>query len=237
MPNGRKLWTDLATYCTALRLVLSACVLLSSSILVSANDGLCDQAAQHAAVEHGVPIDLMRAIAEVESGLAQKSRVTAWPWTLNVAGKGYRFDSSEEALDRIKALLAQGTTHFDIGCFQINVRWHGSEFSSPEAMLDPVQNARYAARFLKTLYTEFGDWSVAAGAYHSRTAELALRYRSRVKTALARLDTSPALPPTPQPRRVARTNRYPLLVGGAGATSTGSLVPVAGSTAPRRPMF
>ena len=42
-------------------------------------------------------------------------------------------------------------------------------FPSLESMFDPQVGAGYAARFLKSLYAERGNWSAAAGAYHSQT--------------------------------------------------------------------
>mgnify|MGYP000052600114 CR=1 FL=1 len=48
---------------------------------------------------------------------------------------------------------------------------------------DPLTNARYAARFLNELYAPRNDWSRAASAYHSATAEHAEPYRQRVMAA------------------------------------------------------
>ena len=52
----------------------------------------------------------------------------AWPWAINREGKGYWFESREEALAFAKASLAEGRTSFDVGCVQINYRWHGHAF-------------------------------------------------------------------------------------------------------------
>ena len=65
--------------------------------------------------------------------------------------------------------MAAGRRSFDVGCFQINYHWHGHNFPSLEAMFDPDTGADYAARFLQSLYAERGNWSAAAGAYHSQT--------------------------------------------------------------------
>jgi len=50
---------------------------------------------------------------------------------------------------------------------QINVKYHGREFASLEAMLDPSKNVDYAGRFLKQLKSRFGSWSVAVARYHA----------------------------------------------------------------------
>jgi soluble lytic murein transglycosylase-like protein len=80
---------------------------------------------------------------------------------------------------------ARGARSYDVGCFQINYRWHGQHFASLDQMFDPDANAAYAARFLSELYAEFGDWSRAAGAYHSRTPVLSPRSTASVSTAFA----------------------------------------------------
>ena len=67
---------------------------------------------------------------------------------------------------------------------QINYRWHGHAFPSLEAMFDPEWTATYAAQFLRTLYEERGDWSAAAGAYHSLTPELAPDVSRRASTRM-----------------------------------------------------
>ena len=46
-------------------------------------------------------------------------------------------------------------------------------------MFEPRPNALYAAKFLLELYREKGNWSGAAGAYHSRTPKYAEKYEAR----------------------------------------------------------
>ncbi|MEO1775309.1 MAG: lytic transglycosylase domain-containing protein [Pseudomonadota bacterium] len=172
---------------------------------------MCRQAGEAAAVEHGVPEPLMRAIAMVETGRRVEGTVTAWPWSLNVEGAG-QFLPNRAALEQAVSRLAQTRrTSFDVGCFQINYRWHGDAFSTAAAMVDPRQNARYAARFLASLASESGDWLTAAGHYHSRTPALAARYRARVRQALANLGSGPSslAPPSSADARtrVAETPR------------------------------
>lgn len=194
--------------------------------------GMCDQAAQRAARNEDVPLDVLRAISRVETGRKVDGGLQPWPWTINVEGQGYWFTSDMEAKAYVFRIFKAGARSFDVGCFQVNYRWHGKAFRSIDAMFDPDENATYAARFLKDLYAELGSWPAAAGAYHSRTPALADAYRDRFQTVLAQLDGTP-------PRQVARISRDPFT--GAGAplipvpteaprTSVlGSLVPAAGS--------
>ncbi len=187
-----------------------------TSPVLAARD-LCDIAARHAADVTGVPANLLRAITVTETQMDG----TAWPWTINHAGQGQWFASRDEAAIAAGQILNSGGSA-DLGCFQINSRWHGDAFPSPDTMLDPVENALYAARFLTELYSETGDWSAAVAAYHSRDADLGAAYLERVRAAygafappLERASASPL----PQ-----RRNRFPLFVAGDPA-SAGSLVP------------
>ncbi|QEW22763.1 Transglycosylase SLT domain protein [Marinibacterium anthonyi] len=104
-----------------------------------------------------------------------------WPWAVNVSGEGYWFDDEDAALAFAFRQHKNGVRNFDVGCFQINYRWHGDAFVSIEDMFDPEANALYAARFLAELHHEFGEWEGAAGAYHSRTKEFADRYKVRFR--------------------------------------------------------
>ncbi len=197
---------------------------------------VCDRAAVAAAQESGIPVDVLRAIALNETGRNIDGALRAWPWAVNMEGEGHWFPSFPEALRFSETRLSQGAVSFDIGCFQINYRWHGQAFASLEAMFDPAENARYAARFLSQLYAETGDWSLAAGAYHSRTPERAARYRTRFEQIRASL--SPPL----EPERATTPTRLATFVpflsdSPAGAPQMGSLVPIGNSSSSTRLIF
>lgn len=146
---------------------------------------LCERAIVNGARRGGVPVEVLHAVALNETGRKDAGKLRAWPWAINREGKGYWFESYEEALAFARQSVAEGRTSFDVGCVQINYRWHGRAFPSLEAMFDPEWTATYAAQFLRTLYEERGDWSAAAGAYHSLTPELAQKYAARFDTMLA----------------------------------------------------
>jgi soluble lytic murein transglycosylase-like protein len=192
----------------------------------------CDAAAATAAKRHGVPFDVLRTITRVETGRRVNGVFAPWPWALNAGGKGYWLPTREAALDKARAILATGRRNLDLGCFQINHRWHAQHFANVEDMLDPGLNADYAARYLRRHYARLGDWTAAAGAYHSRTKAHADRYLARYRKTYAAL--RPMVPPVPgAPSRPAR--RHPaalpddpaLLMPGNGRGRMGSLVPVA----------
>ena len=192
--------------------------------LAAASSDACERAASEAAVRSGVPESILLAITLTETGRESGGLLRPWPWTINNAGEGHWFATAQEAEVYAARAAAEGKTNFDIGCFQLNHRWHSAAFASAGDMLDPLANALYAGRLLADHYGRAGDWSVAAGAYHSATPEFADRYRARFDEILAGL----AEVPDAEPRQIAslglRENRFPLLNGGAG--SAGSLVPL-----------
>jgi hypothetical protein len=180
---------------------------------------LCLEAAEDASRVSGVPLPVLLAVSLVETGRNGRP----WPWTVNLGGDGQWLGSAAAAEALAADALAAGRTNIDLGCFQLNHRWHGAAFATLADMLDPRQNARYAADFLLRHYAETQDWAAAAAAYHSATPEHAERYRARFETVLAALDAA-----GDQPLRVEiespRDNRFPLLVAGRFGTN-GSLVP------------
>jgi len=189
---------------------------------------ICDQVSQLASDEIGVPISVLKAITRTETGREQNGVITPWPWAVNMEGKGNWFDSLDEARAYVFKNFKRGARSFDVGCFQLNYKWHHQEFSSIDEMFDPVANARYAARFLKKLYSETGNWSDAAGTYHSRTPKHATKYKAIFESHLTQLPgrQSPKQPLASVAKHQAKVNSYPLLQNGAQTAQLGSLVPL-----------
>ncbi len=159
----------------------------------------CERAIAAGARRGHVPEGVLHAISLTETGRAQGGRLRPWPWAINREGRGFWFASRDEALGFARQSLAEGRPSFDVGCFQINYQWHGANFASLEAMFDPDAGADYAARFLTELYQARGDWSAAAGAYHSQTPDRASVYRARFDRILAGLGDAPlAVPDAPK---------------------------------------
>jgi soluble lytic murein transglycosylase-like protein len=172
----------------------------------------CETLAERAARQTGVPAGLLSAIARVESGRSTAGSFRAWPWTLNQAGKGSYHSTEQDALHALEEALATGRRNVDVGCMQINVRWHAHAFSDPSAMMDPVQNTDYAARLLRDLHNRFGDWTLAVMHYHSSDPQRGKDYAARVMRhfgpIVADYDASRA-PDTPRqasPVQVMQTN-------------------------------
>lgn len=179
---------------------------------------LCLTAIRKIAGEGEVPESVLLAVARIESGRNGDEPLPAWPWAVNQAGASHWFATRREAEAHVAAALLAGEENIDIGCLQLNHRWHGAGFTSVSQMFDPIGNARYAAQFLLSLYAEEPDWAIAAGKYHSRTPTLAEAYRGRFQAALAAThSTSGQIKPKSK-------NNFPLLNGGP-AGLRGSTVP------------
>jgi len=145
---------------------------------------LCLDAARTVEKEYDIPPYILAAISLTETGQTRKidgQRLhTPWPWTLNVRGKGYFFKNRTQLLSKVNGLIRAGESSFDVGCMQINWRYHGEAFASAADAIDPIQNMRYAAEFLTSLYNRTGSWPTAVERYHSSTPKHYERYRRKV---------------------------------------------------------
>ena len=180
---------------------------------VAADDAshLCSAAADRAARETGVPRALLRAVMTAESGRGDLGGgLRPWPWALNVEGQGHWPATEDAALAMVDGFLREGRNSIDIGCFQINLRWHGRAFNSAAEMIDPDRNAAYAAEFLLDLYRETGSWREAAGAYHSRDPARAEAYVARLKSVHAALAAAGPAVEGALPREPSRADATPV---------------------------
>lgn len=133
------------------------------------DDGVCLAAIFGAEQRYGIPDHLLLALGLQEAGYGGPQGLTIWPWSVNAEGDGRRFENASEAIAFVRARQAAGEELIDIGCLQVNLRWHPEAFGSLTQGFDPHRNVDYAARFLLSLYAETGDWWAAAGRYHSRS--------------------------------------------------------------------
>lgn len=152
----------------------------------------CARLAAEAGAEAGLPDGLLPAISLVEAGRGDgNGGVAPWPWTLNEGGKGMYFETREEALSYLEDAVARGVTNIDVGCMQLNWKWHSAGFPSAAEMIDPVRNTRYAARFMVELQSRLGSWETAAAAYHSTDPERGERYLQKVLAAQGSFELLP----------------------------------------------
>lgn len=151
--------------------------------LVSQNPwGVCDSYFAFYEKQYGVPAGLLRSVALVESGryYAKKGEKVPWPWTINIEGEGSTYDTKAEAIAAVQQAQKQGKRSIDVGCMQINLKWHPDVFSNLEQAFAPHHNIAYAAEFLKGLKNDKGSWEEAVAHYHSATKELSNGYKKKV---------------------------------------------------------
>jgi transglycosylase-like protein with SLT domain len=142
---------------------------------------LCEAAIVGAERTLRLPLRLLGAIADVESGRVDEAgHVRPWPWTINAEGRGQFFASKQEAIATVRTLQLQGVQSIDVGCMQVNLMYHPNAFASLDEAFEPTANALYAARFLNTLYGISGSWLQATAAYHSQTPAIGADYQQRV---------------------------------------------------------
>lgn len=223
--NWRRRWLRAVFVLSARWLAI---VLGLATVLDASPAEECYRSARFAAHEVGVPANVLIAVAKTETGRTKNGVTQPWPWAINVRGRGDWLASESELLEASLKQLSLGETLFDLGCFQINYRWHGSNFASIDEMISPRGNALYAAKFLKSLFREFGNWTDAVGAYHSRTEELATIYKEKFAEHY-QAGTDPqnrafALQTLEIPTARKRQNTFPLLQSATLKPRLGSLV-------------
>ena len=138
-------------------------------------------------MRHGIPSGLLQSITRVEAGRKTVAgEFMPWAWTLNDAGEGLFFDSREAAMRHLKAAVAAPDHSVDVGCMQVNTKWHMEGFHNLSDMIDPVQNADYAAGFLLDLHEAHRSWDDAVKHYHSSEPAKNVVYHGRVLAELER---------------------------------------------------
>lgn len=131
---------------------------------------------------YGIPNNLLLAIGLQETGRNVDGALTVWPYAANAAGTGKYFGSRSEAVRWVSAKRRSGVRSVDVGCMQINLRWHPDAFDSVREGYDPRVNVDYAARLLRDRFDRSGDWLQAAGTYHSFTPRHRDRYIKSLRT-------------------------------------------------------
>lgn len=173
----------------------------------------CTSAILAAQARYGIPGNLLLAIGLQEAGMRRQGRVTVWPWSVNAGGDGRMFATAAEAMAFVRGQQAAGVNSIDVGCMQVNLRWHPEAFGSLAQAFDPAANVDYAARFLVDLYRASGNWMAAAGSYHSQNDSERQQYLAALQTNLGvanggmvGLLPGPAqmLPPMPRPGAAPR---------------------------------
>ncbi len=150
---------------------------------------LCTQYFPVEEQRNSIPTHLLAAIATTESGRWHSGlgMNVPWPWTVNVDGKGYYYDSKAEAMAQVQRFQSQGHESIDVGCMQVNLKHHPRAFANLDEAFDPRTNVAYAAKFLHDNYADLGDWIKATAAYHSRTPVYGQQYLGEIERSWNRI--------------------------------------------------
>jgi hypothetical protein len=138
-------------------------IFLSSLTAARADDQACEREMTRAARQNDIPLNVLYAVGLTETG----HRGQLSPYDMNVDGRSVHSSSLAEAMAKFEAEKANGAKFIDIGCMQINHRWHSADFASLSDMFDPGRNVRYAAAFLKQLKAQEGTWTMAVARYNA----------------------------------------------------------------------
>ncbi|MDC0531230.1 hypothetical protein OAO48_03580 [Alphaproteobacteria bacterium] len=115
-----------------------------------------------------IPSGLLLGIGKAESGrILKNNEIVIWPWTINHAGKSLFFDNKSQMKLYLLKHTKKGDNNLDVGCMQINLKWHKQNFKDIKDMLAIEPNISYAASFLVQLKNKHGSWEKAIKHYHS----------------------------------------------------------------------
>jgi hypothetical protein len=112
----------------------------------------------------------------------------AWPWTLNVAGRGFFFRTRDDAYRAVRYLISNGRKDFDVGIMQVNYGYHGKRFASPWDALAPATNIRVAEEILNENYRLTHSAVKAVAYYHSANPAPGREYLARFVKHLSQID-------------------------------------------------
>lgn len=125
--------------------------------------GACEAEILGAAKRWDIPAGILHSVGLTETG----RKGALYPYALNIEGRTVFATSRQDALREFNQARAKGYKLIDLGCMQINYRYHGEKFTSVDQMLNPRANVDYAARFLSQLHKKHETWTMAVARYHA----------------------------------------------------------------------
>lgn len=194
-------------------LLLNVTNVYSQSFTYDQDSLRCEYLARDIERKYKLPDNILLSISRVESGYRKVNGVTrSWPWTLNAGGDSAYFDNKEDAIASLKARINNRVTNIDVGCMQLNYRWHKKFFRDLDEMMEPIKNVDYAARFLKKLYKRHGSWEKAVKYYHSSKSKFNVSYYKKVKAVWKRENAQNSLMPTLLASKIKTENEKAIIV-------------------------
>ena len=147
----------------------------------SSVNNVCEKNISEIERQIDIPKGLLTAIGLTESGrYINKSKPIIWPWTINIKTKSLFFDNKKQMLKFLNSQVKEGNFDFDVGCMQVNLKWHGKYFKKISDSIDPKTNISYATSFLYKLKSDHKSWTEAIKRYHSSNPNKNVKYHKKV---------------------------------------------------------
>ena len=143
---------------------------------------LCENTIESVELQTDIPKGLLLGIGKAEAIRKINNKYIIWPWTINHAGKSLFFDNKEQMKNYVFKNLKRKDFNIDVGCMQINIKWHKNNFKKISDMFEVNPNISYAASFLKQLKNKYGSWDKAIKHYHSSDPKKNNPYLIKVKS-------------------------------------------------------
>ena len=143
---------------------------------------LCENTIESLELQTDIPKGLLLGIGKVEAIRKINNKYIIWPWTINHAGKSLFFDTKKQMTNYVFKNLKRNDFNIDVGCMQINIKWHKNNFKKISDMFEINPNISYAASFLQQLKNKYGSWDKAIKHYHSSDPKKNKPYLIKVKS-------------------------------------------------------
>ncbi len=143
---------------------------------------LCQNTIENIELQTDIPNGLLLGIGKAEALRKINNKFIIWPWTINHAGKSMFFDTKKQMKNYVFKNLKRNDFNIDVGCMQINIKWHKNNFKNISDMFEVNPNISYAASFLQQLKNKHGSWDNAIKHYHSSDPKKNKPYLIKVKS-------------------------------------------------------
>lgn len=172
-----------------------------TSYAMDPNSNLCGQYIKGISKHLKIIPEIVWAVTGTESTY----RGQPWPWSANYKGKPYYFKNQKALKKFVSKLSKKQRGDLDIGCMQLNYRYHGWKFNDILEMTDPHRNMILGSLYLYELYLkekiyqldkkrhnprwkipdDLHIWAIAVGRYHSHKVKNGKKYVKAVTKHLA----------------------------------------------------
>lgn len=107
-------------------LMLGAGILFATAASGATDLQVIPDAYRQIAAAERVPAESLYSLAMAESTRKTAWGAKPWPWTINVAGRGYHYSTREEAFTALLGFMQRWPLkNIDVGVAQVNLGWNG----------------------------------------------------------------------------------------------------------------